>query len=92
MFRNLEAEQAKFGYTNQQMADKSMMFATDNEPREKGDDNDRNDGYFGLSVSSVDLELSVPSSTGEHVSWVCEYCLCSSSTVSFNYDIFLEIC
>lgn len=35
MFRNLEAEQARFGYTNQQMADKSMMFATDNEPREK---------------------------------------------------------
>ena len=31
-------------------------------------DNDRNDGYFWLSVSSVDLELSVPSSTGEHVS------------------------
>ena len=59
MFRNLEAEQARFGYTNQQMADKSMMFATDNEP---------NDGYFWLSVSSVDLELSVPSSTGEHVS------------------------
>lgn len=59
MFRNLEAEQARFGYTNQQMADKSMMFATDN---------DRNDGYFWLSVSSVDLELSVPSSTGEHVS------------------------
>ena len=27
MFRNLEAEQARFGYTNQQMADKSMMFA-----------------------------------------------------------------
>ena len=49
MFRNLEAEQARFGYTNQQMADKSMMFATDNEPREKGDDNDRNDGYFWLS-------------------------------------------
>ena len=24
MFRNLEAEQARFGYTNQQMADKSM--------------------------------------------------------------------
>ena len=47
MFRNLEAEQARFGYTNQQMADKSMMFATDNEPREKGGDNDRNDGYFG---------------------------------------------
>lgn len=46
MFRNLEAEQARFGYTNQQMADKSMMFATDNEPREKGGDNDRNDGYF----------------------------------------------
>ena len=38
------------------------------EPREKGGDNDRNDGYFWLSVSSVDLELSVPSSTGEHVS------------------------
>ena len=68
MFRKLEAEQARFGYTNQQMADKSMMFATDNEPREKGGDNDRNDGYFWLSVSSVDLELSVPSSTGEHVS------------------------
>ena len=33
-----------------------------------GGDNDRNDGYFWLSVSSVDLELSVPSSTGEHVS------------------------
>lgn len=46
MFRNLEAEQARFGYTNQQMADKSMMFATDNEPREEGGDNDRNDGYF----------------------------------------------
>ena len=63
-----KTEQARFGYTNQQMADKSMMFATDNEPREKGGDNDRNDGYFWLSVSSVDLELSVPSSTGEHVS------------------------
>ena len=53
MFRNLEAEQAKFGYTNQQMADKSMMFATDNEPREKGDDNDRNDGYF-VTIKSWD--------------------------------------
>ena len=55
MFRNLEEEQARFGYTNQQKADKSMMFATDNEPREKGGDNDRNDGYFWLSLSSVDL-------------------------------------
>ena len=45
-----------------------MMFATDNEPREKGGDNDRNDCYFGISVPSFDLELSVPSSTGEHVS------------------------
>ena len=69
MFRNLEAEQARFGYTNQQMADKSMMFATDNEPREKGGEQRVViDGYFWLSVSSVDLELSVPSSTGEHVS------------------------
>ena len=47
---------------------KKVKIATDNEPREKGGDNDRNDGYFWLSVSSVDLELSVPSSTGEHVS------------------------
>lgn len=69
LFRNLEAEQARFGYTNQQMADKlgisrvsyenkkktgkfialeakalckifkvkfDYLFATDNEPREKG--------------------------------------------------------
>ena len=68
MFRNLEAEQARFGYTNQQMADKSMMFATDNEPREKGGATDRNDGFIWYSVSTVDMEKSVQKTTGEHVS------------------------
>ncbi len=94
MFRNLEAEQARFGYTNQQMADKSMMFATDNEPREKGGDNDRNDGYFCLSYQCLRSIWNY-----QYLLQQVSMCLESVNTVYaalrqflFNYDIFLEIC
>ena len=70
MFRNLEAEQARFGYTNQQMADKSMMFATDNEPREKGGDNDRNDGYV-LKHITVKTGCSVTHQTEPRPALLC---------------------
>ena len=35
MFRNLEAEQARFGMTNQQVADKLKMSRTSYEPKKK---------------------------------------------------------